>query len=52
MRQPPEVHMEETPSMATGVAERGRVVDHSSPRNGECARARLQWLVEGIARLR
>ncbi len=41
--------MEKTLSMATGVAERGRVVDHTFARNGECATPRLQWLVDGIA---
>ena len=36
--------------MATGVAERGRVVDHTFARNGERDAPRLQWLVDGIAR--
>ena len=42
--------MEKTLSMATGVAERGRVVDHTFARNGETTEPRLQWLVDGIAR--
>ena len=41
--------MEKTLSMATGVAERGRVVDQTFARNGECDAPRLQWLVDGIA---
>ena len=42
--------MAKTLSMATGVAERGRVVDHTFARSGECDAPRLQWLVDGIAR--
>ena len=42
--------MEETPSMATGVAERGRVVDHTFAAQRRVRTRRLQWLVEGIAR--
>ena len=36
-------------TMASGVAERGRVIDRSFARNGSPADARLDWLVGGIA---
>ena len=55
MRDEPHVHehcrvnMEKTLSMATGVAERGRVVDHTFARNGEPIAPRLSWFVDGIA---
>ena len=35
--------------MATGVAERGRVVDRTFARNGEHSTPRLTWFVDGIA---
>ena len=36
--------------MAAGVADRGRVVDHTFARNGEPPRPDLAWFVDGLAR--
>ncbi len=36
--------------MAAGVADRGRVVDHTFARNGEPESPRLAWFVDGLAR--
>lgn len=48
------VHSEESTgaaiTMAAGVADRGRVVDHTFARNGEVGSPRLAWFVDGLAR--
>ena len=44
------VNTDQTLTMAAGVADRGRVVDHTFARNGEPASPRLVWFVDGLAR--
>ena len=44
------VNTDQTLTMAAGVADRGRVVDHTFARNGEPASPRLGWFVDGLAR--
>lgn len=42
--------MGKTISVAAGVAERGRVLDHTFARNGHVSSPRLAWFVDGVAR--
>ena len=45
------VNTDETLTMAAGVADRGRVVDHTFARNGEPGSPQLAWFVDGLARV-
>jgi len=44
------VNSQQSLTMAAGVADRHRVVDHTFARNGEPASPRLGWFVDGLAR--
>jgi ribulose-5-phosphate 4-epimerase/fuculose-1-phosphate aldolase len=44
------VNSEQTLTMATGVADRAKVVDHTFARNGEPDSPRLGWFVDGLTR--